>query len=359
MASGGRLAGGHGEVVTLRDAALVQIMGTAGVHQRQFDTWREVVYQTCGALCTVNERGGTFGGTMVNVGLGSIQAILVQANPHTVARTERQIRRSVTERLYLCMPLDGNVWLIQDNRRSTVGSGELMVFENTRAYSLTMLEPIRMMILTFPHQAVNVTPGVTRQLMVRRWSGKEGLSALLSHMIVGLERHLTELSLVTAEELGRSIASITSSLLAERLNVAVTDPTATRHALMMRIQAFARSQLGNPQLDPGVLANRHNVSLRYLQHLFHEQGVSPARWIRYERLARCAEDLQNPSFAHLTVAMIGERRGLPSAPHFSRLFRERYGVTPREFRRNRQLDAGMKEISTSSASAPVDKTSCR
>jgi AraC-like DNA-binding protein len=276
---------------------------------------------------------------MVNARLGSVQASLVQADAHTVARTQRQICRSVTERLYLCAPLDGNVSLTQDNRNLTVGPGELMAFDNTRAYSLNIPQSIRMLILTFSHEIINLKPGDTHQLTAHGWSSEEGVSALLSYMIVGLGRHLTELSVAAADELGRSIAILTSTLFAERLNATVADPSAMRHALRLRIQAFARSRLSNPQLDPQVLAASHNISLRYLQLLFQDQGISPARWIRHERLSKCAEDLRNPSFAHLTVAMIGERWGLPSASHFSHLFRERYGVTPREFRRGQQLAA--------------------
>ncbi len=324
----------------VRDTGLARVVDTAASPRgQQFDTWRDLVYQTCGSLCAEGEHDGTFKGTMLIAGLGSVQVTVVQADAHTVARTERQVRRSLGERFYLCAPLDGNVWLIQDGRHSTAGPGELVAFDNTRAYSFAAPQPIRMVVLMFSHRVVSLTPGATHQLTAYRWGGKKGLSALLSRMIVGLGQHLTELSAFTADGLGHSIASLTSILFAERLNATAADAVAARHVLILRIQAFARSQLDSPRLDPGALADRHNISLRYLQLLFQEQGVSPARWIRQERLSRCAEDLRNPRFAHLTVALIGERRGLPGASHFSRLFRERYGVTPREFRREQQLAA--------------------
>jgi AraC-like DNA-binding protein len=56
-------------------------------------------------------------------------------------------------------------------------------------------------------------------------------------------------------------------------------------------------------------------------------------WIRSERLDRCRTDLQDPSYADLSISAIASRWGLPSAPHFSRLFRVAYGCSPREFRR--------------------------
>jgi AraC-like DNA-binding protein len=35
----------------------------------------------------------------------------------------------------------------------------------------------------------------------------------------------------------------------------------------------------------------------------------------------------------MSISAIASRWGLPSAPHFSRLFRDAYGCSPREFRR--------------------------
>ena len=44
--------------------------------------------------------------------------------------------------------------------------------------------------------------------------------------------------------------------------------------------------------------------------------------------------LTNPAYADLSISAIASRWGLPSAPHFSRLFRDAYGCSPREFRRS-------------------------
>ncbi|MFC8448424.1 helix-turn-helix domain-containing protein [Kitasatospora sp. NPDC057223] len=106
-----------------------------------------------------------------------------------------------------------------------------------------------------------------------------------------------------------------------------------RRAMLQRIKHFARSRLADPDLKPEMLAQQHHISLRYLQKLFQEHGESPASWIRDERLIRSCAELRDPRLAHHTIAVIGERSGLYGASHFSRLFRERYGVGPREYRR--------------------------
>jgi AraC-like DNA-binding protein len=75
------------------------------------------------------------------------------------------------------------------------------------------------------------------------------------------------------------------------------------------------------------------ISTRYLHRVFAGQGLSVCDWIRSERLERCRNDLVDPAYADLSISAIASRWGLPSAPHFSRLFRDAYGCSPREFRR--------------------------
>ena len=143
---------------------------------------------------------------------------------------------------------------------------------------------------------------------------------------------------LTARELVRGIADLVDHAYAYHLegngsHVPVRDSEPARQAMLARIKAFARGRLDDPDLKPEMLAQQHHISLRYLQKLFQEHDESPASWIRDERLSLAAFELSDPRFQHLPIAVVGERAGLYGASHFSRLFRARYGVSPREYRR--------------------------
>ena len=51
------------------------------------------------------------------------------------------------------------------------------------------------------------------------------------------------------------------------------------------------------------------------------------------RLERCAEWLRQPSWRDISITQIAFRAGFNNATHFGHVFRERYGVAPREWRR--------------------------
>lgn len=70
---------------------------------------------------------------------------------------------------------------------------------------------------------------------------------------------------------------------------------------------------------------------REFRKIFRE---SPAKWVMKKRLALAAELLENTS---LSVTDITYECGFENQTHFSRIFKEKYGVSALQFRSNRQL----------------------
>ncbi|MQA94396.1 MAG: helix-turn-helix domain-containing protein [Streptosporangiales bacterium] len=55
-------------------------------------------------------------------------------------------------------------------------------------------------------------------------------------------------------------------------------------------------------------------------------------WIRHRRLERCRKEMLDPAHRQCPIAAIAVRWGFASAAHFSRAFRDAYGVAPRDYR---------------------------
>jgi AraC-like DNA-binding protein len=87
-------------------------------------------------------------------------------------------------------------------------------------------------------------------------------------------------------------------------------------------------------LSPAAAAAAHHLSLRSLQQLFRDEGLTVAGWIRARRLERCRRDLADPALDARPVAAIAARWGFSSAADFSRAFRAAHGMPPAEYRRS-------------------------
>jgi transcriptional regulator GlxA family with amidase domain len=69
-----------------------------------------------------------------------------------------------------------------------------------------------------------------------------------------------------------------------------------------------------------------------LQRAFASEGIGAMRWLRDERLTRCAAALADPALAAHAVADIALAHGFRDASAFGRSFRARYGRTPARWR---------------------------
>jgi AraC-like DNA-binding protein len=74
------------------------------------------------------------------------------------------------------------------------------------------------------------------------------------------------------------------------------------------------------------------MTTRYLHHLFSEDEETISKYILRRRLEQCSLALTDPSQRHRTVTAVAFDYGFNSATHFGRVFRARYGTTPREYR---------------------------
>jgi AraC-like DNA-binding protein len=101
-----------------------------------------------------------------------------------------------------------------------------------------------------------------------------------------------------------------------------------RDVLLVAARRFIELHLGDEDLAPTRIAAAHSVGLRTLHEAFEPTGETVGAYVRRRRLERCYADLLSGRAG--SVAEIAVRWGFRSSSHFSRVFRRRYGVAPRD-----------------------------
>jgi AraC-like DNA-binding protein len=103
-------------------------------------------------------------------------------------------------------------------------------------------------------------------------------------------------------------------------------------AIVSGAKSFIDAHLADPGLNTSTIAAAHHITPRYLQKLFEAEHLTVAGWIRTRRLQRCRRDLEDPRLGSVSIGTICARRGFADPAHFSRLFKQTYGISPRAFR---------------------------
>ncbi len=74
------------------------------------------------------------------------------------------------------------------------------------------------------------------------------------------------------------------------------------------------------------------LSSRYLRMIFATSGETVSAYILRRRLEESGRQMADPQWRGRSIAEIAFGWGFNSAPHFTRSFRDRYGLSPRQYR---------------------------
>ena len=200
--------------------------------------------------------------------------------------------------------------------------------------ALDLTTPFRLLFISAPRVALAHRLISPLSLRVGRLPGRQGPC----HIFSGLLRATADtLDTLTAEQLRPVELALTeflvASLAAEGALASLGGSGAARAAHLHRVCQSIETLLAEPDLTLDRVAALDGISPRSVQKLFAAAGQNFSTYLRIRRLERCRLDLTSPMFAGLSISQICFRWGFNEAAHFSRVFKERYGVSPREFRR--------------------------
>ncbi|GAA2901300.1 AraC family transcriptional regulator [Nonomuraea rubra] len=165
-----------------------------------------------------------------------------------------------------------------------------------------------------------------------------GVGALLRRFVADLVDEQETLRPADGPRLGMVLLDLLTAFLAVAAEApdgpdgGTVVPPDPRAELTLRIRAYIKEHLPDPELGPRSVAAAHHISVSYLHRLFQDAGTTVAAWIRGLRLDRARRDLTDPVLLDLPVYAIAGRWGFVNPADFSRAFRARYGLPPKEFR---------------------------
>lgn len=101
-----------------------------------------------------------------------------------------------------------------------------------------------------------------------------------------------------------------------------------------KVVRYIEDNLRDPELTPASIAEGMRLSTRYMRTIFAVSGEKVSAYILRRRLEECARQMRNPAWNGHTLIEIAFSWGFNSAAHFTRCFRDRFGVAPRDYRRS-------------------------
>jgi len=294
---------------------------------RRLDDWNRVVNGAFENLTVDGGRDG-FQGVLDVRRFGGLELSRVASSPAVVRRHRPAGGGEHARYFKLHIQERGSSLNVQDGHEALLGPGDLMLCDSSRPYSIRFDDPNRMLVLRLPEAKVAARFEDPDALVGRRL-GVEGLGAsLLSAFVHNLWSAPAANDETDCED---ALLDATLNLLAaaQGLAPAAAQPQASR--VRRDIKRFVDDNLRDPELSVGGVARALGVSPRYVQMTFADLATTPLAYIRRKRLQLAALQLQRAGAA-CNITDLAFSLGFNDLSHFSRAFKARYGVGPRDYR---------------------------
>lgn len=211
--------------------------------------------------------------------------------------------------------------------RFDIGPGSFVMLDNTRFYEMEMSAPHEAIDLMMPRAWLERWLPDPDAILARPIDARSGWAAPLGTLIETMAAGIDDSPLprpMLAEQVG--------ALLTLATGIAEAAPSRHRGQLVQRILRTIERDYADPELCPARVAADLGISKRYLQQLLAAGGTSFVHELTAIRLDRAADLLADRRAAGLAVGEIAWRAGFLDAGYFTRQFRRRFGVSPREWR---------------------------
>lgn len=265
-------------------------------------------------------------------GIGFAEAI---STPTRVIHTQERAGRVANAAYLIHLQRQGTCLNRQLKTDVMLQPGDFVLCDSTLPCELLLEGDNRMLVVRIPQEVLKRRLPTPEVYVNRYMPGQCGASGLVSRFLnLFWDQCQIDLGQMTAERMADIICDLLATAFLDASRQPAGEST-VQTLWKLRIRHFIDQHLANPDLSPPMIADRFRVSPRYIHKMFENEDEALSRYILRRRLEACHRSLVDRAQAAKTVSVIAFEWGFNSTTHFARVFRERYGVSPSELRKQR------------------------
>ena len=212
--------------------------------------------------------------------------------------------------------------------------GAFFIERSHEPYEFSHAEPADLWVMKLSKDMLGGRVRAPDRFCSLQFDATNGANGLFVDMIQLIPQRYDAMTEETRAIVGRQLVDLLALAIQSDERVLTSGASTVRAAHLARIEGFVRRHIDDPDLGPDEVAAGCGISTRYLHELLRDTNTTLGQWIRDMRLQAAWEDLKNPTDRR-AIGEIAYARGFTDQAQFSRAFRSRFGVTPKEARGGR------------------------
>lgn len=303
----------------------------------QFDYWREELCHVFIELTPERFTTGNFNGSIYQQLLTEVSVSRVVADPHCVNRTPTEISRSSEECYFANLQLRGVGRTHQEGEEIVTRPGDLVLVDARKPYDIQHHQNFDLISVKIPCDLLKSELKLMNHKSVVYVPVEHGYAGLLRSYTTSLLDDYNDGFIDTTSLLADNLVNLISiSLYTSVTNVGLSKLPRQQYSRLLEILGYINSHLRDPSLNIHQVAEHFRLSPRYIQKLFAATGNTFSKVVLQHRLVKCAGCLRSTEYSNTKLSEIAFAWGLNDVSYFSRSFKEMFGATPRDYKKNFQ-----------------------
>ncbi|WOJ88846.1 helix-turn-helix domain-containing protein [Methylocapsa polymorpha] len=256
----------------------------------------------------------------------------IRSNAIGIERLPNEPMQNGHDAYFAVVLLSGEYKLEQDGREVFLQPGDMTLYDATRPHRIFCPASFSKLIVSIPRPLLKERLAGVERCTAQRIPGNAGMGAVTADFIRSTARRAGELPSSEFAALSEHCADFLTLTLASMRQEAAAS-SRNREMTLSRIKQFVERNLRDPDLDAAAISSGVGLSSRYVNDIFKDEGATLMRYVWMRRLENCRKDLLSSARAGHSISDIAFTWGFNDLAHFSRSFKERFGVSPRDYRR--------------------------
>ncbi|NKB38731.1 MAG: helix-turn-helix domain-containing protein [Gammaproteobacteria bacterium] len=300
--------------------------------QERLNYWQEMVRDSYVSLEVEKQPSEDFFGHISIEPLGAVDISEIHSSRQVVHRTPRCIAHSEMDYFFVLAQMEGRGLICQAENKTRLDVGSWALIDTTRPFQFSMDDMFRQLVISIPRSSLPWLTSRSIHLAGRDLSQALSLGPVISKYLLSLSGQVQNIKQESRILLAESVINLICGALNESFPDSVNHCDSTT-MYREQIKTFILGHLRDPDLSVPMIAAELNISSRYVHKLFSNQESSVSEYIRQLRLENCKRELISERNKERSITHIAFSWGFNSAAHFSYVFKQQFGLSASEYRR--------------------------
>ena len=298
------------------------------------DWWREIICRHYANVDLISKLDDSFHGETRIVPLKQLQLSMIRSSAISIKKRARDPERNDQDAYFAVVLLSGFYRLEQNGRAVDLQPGDMAIYDATQPHRIDCAGEFSKLIFAIPRQTIGSRFASPEACTAIRIPSTSAVGAVTSNFLRTWAANVDQLEAYELTTVCESSIDLLSMALATIKTGTKRQSSRRESFSLTQVKAYVEQNLSNPALDTNIIASAVGLSPRYINTLFAREDCSLMRYVLQRRLDRCYQDILNGDRNGVRISTVAFRWGFNDLSHFSRTFKQRFGLSPKDLKAN-------------------------